>query len=129
MSANDSEERDPQDWVLEAWAAPPSSSAAAAAGEAAGRLPAGAAGAAAEGDGEAGGGGWVVLDQRSGVRFTGRHELRCFWVANPSVNPRADGAAAAAGGVRSRRFRLRVTRTRDPAAANSVQVCGGALGF
>jgi hypothetical protein len=52
---------------------------------------------------------WVVLDQQRGASFTQRHQLRSFPIA-------------AASRVPSRRFRLRVTRSRDPGAATCVQL-------
>lgn len=53
--------------------------------------------------------GWVELDKVCGARFEGRHTRRQFQVKLKEP-------------PRCRRFRLRIQRVRDPAAANSVQV-------
>jgi hypothetical protein len=50
---------------------------------------------------------WVALDEQRGATFPQRHQLRSFPIAAPQP---------------SRRFRLRVTRTRDPAAATCMQL-------
>lgn len=52
---------------------------------------------------------WVVVDERTGVKFAARGQLLSFTVP--------DGAQKA-----SRRWRLRVLATADPKAANSVQL-------
>eukprot|EP00798_Chlamydomonas_sp_ICE-L_P028247 gene28247-31351_t len=50
---------------------------------------------------------WVELDKRSGAHFSERGELQCFHVPKP---------------VAVKWLRLRITATRDPASANSVQL-------
>ena len=75
-----------------------------------------AAAGAEEGSGGGEGGGragasWVALDERRGLAFPGRH-------ARVEFSLGAEGAR----GVAARRWRLRVVRVADPAAANSVQL-------
>jgi hypothetical protein len=53
---------------------------------------------------------WVVLDQRENEQFSQRNQLRSFSVP-------------ASARMASRQWRLRVTRTAEPATANSVQIC------
>jgi hypothetical protein len=53
--------------------------------------------------------GWVVLDEQRGQVFSRRQQLHSFVVPE-------------AARVASRRWRLRITRLADPAAANSVQL-------
>jgi hypothetical protein len=127
VSANDCPERDPCDWVLECLPEPSSGSEGS---KGAAAAPSAAAGAAAaplprkvQPGGSAPDGGvqpppaeqqqqqqqWVVLDEQRGVSFAQRHQLRSFPIAAAARAP-------------SRRFRLRVTRTRDPAAATCVQL-------
>eukprot|EP00983_Pelagomonas_calceolata_P133574 1161975-Pelagomonas_calceolata.AAC.13 len=82
--------------------------------------------------------GWQVLDVRKEVTFTDRHQLRSFACTFPhkasSSAQQQQAGSLAAGGEHAmpsppalahahwRRFRLRITSTADPAAANSVQL-------
>jgi hypothetical protein len=75
VSANDCPERDPLSWRLEGQAADP-----------------GAAAGDALGGGGSGQSRWVVLDERQGVLFGARHELRTFWL-NPPQSPGAGKGA------------------------------------
>lgn len=92
ISAEDCPERDPCDWVLEVAATTASSGN-------------GGSSSGASSDSE----GWVVLHERKGHRFTRRHQLCSFIVPQEAR-------------VASRRWRLRITRTAEPSAANSVQL-------
>ncbi|KAF5839392.1 hypothetical protein DUNSADRAFT_963 [Dunaliella salina] len=98
VSANDCPERDPRDWVVEGLSLQD---------EQAGNLA----------------DAWQILDVQKDVAFTDRHQLRSFACAYPRT--------ASSSGIQQqqqqalpywRRFRLRITSTADPAAANSVQL-------
>lgn len=94
VSAEDCPERDPASWVLECIPDPPTGSASGAATTSTAAAPPGAEH-------------WVAVDERAGERFAARNQLRSF---------------PAAAHVAARRWRLRVTRTAEPGAANSVQL-------
>ncbi|MEW5304097.1 MAG: hypothetical protein WDW36_006731 [Sanguina aurantia] len=143
VSANDSPERDPCAWVLEAW-----EEGLAAQGHAQQLLGSSSSsssnGSSSSDDSSAGSGGsappadgtaspaesspmpsapashghssvphWRELDRRQGASFTERNQLLCFQVPPPS-HTHAHAV--------HRRFRLRVLSLRDPVSANSVQL-------
>ena len=104
-SANDAEERDPEHLVVEAWV------------EEDGR------------DGKkegknsknVGKGGWVMVDERRGLRFHRRGERQQFSVDN------GDGGGGGSCQIETRRWRLRVVKVLYPERANSVQLAGWTL--
>lgn len=113
ISAEDCPERDPRDWVLECCCSSADSS------STGGSANAGGGGASASA-GSSGGAApqrqhseaqveWVVLDERRSEVFSTRNQLRSFHVAAHQLPP-------------SRRFRLRITRTANPAAASCMQL-------
>jgi hypothetical protein len=100
VSAEDCPERDPRDWLLEC--VPEHQPVGAASTGSASSI---GGGSSSDADGVK----WVVLDQRQGQVFSRRHHLRSFVVPE-------------AARVASRRWRLRIVRLAEPAAANSVQL-------
>lgn len=94
VSADDCPERDPFSWVLEGAPAPQ-------APQAASESAPQASSAKVEAQ-------WVPLHRCDGTTFSERRQLKTF-ALSPGAPP-------------CRAFRLRVTRTRQPAAANSVQL-------
>lgn len=101
ISANDCPERDPTDWRLEGWVQDLPAAAAA------------AGGSAPDGSSQQQGR-WAVLHEVNDVSWSGRHQLRSFFLP-------------AAGCLPCSCWRLAIGRTAQQAAANSVQLCGWSL--
>lgn len=94
VAGEDCPERDPCDWVLEA------------ASDVAAGSSGSSTGVGSNGSSDSG---WVVVHECKGHRFSRRHQLCSFEVPQ-------------AGRVASRAWRLRITRTAEPAAATCVQL-------